>query len=382
VKILYVIAHPDLGINDGAGYSTHIIEIVKSWQQMGHEVTIIGGRQERSEVVNNGNINPGRGLKGFIRKMIPGIGWRALRERRLYQHDQSMIERITVAIENRKPDFIYERGYFGMKAGAVCSAKSGIPRILELNAPFPDEREILVGKTVFKRKALNAIQLNVDQAFKIVVVSTILGEFYQKCYHVPNEKLVVIPNAVNPQRFDNIEPIQKNGDKLRIGFVGSFQKYHGVHTLLESCTRLKAKGFDFELFIVGGGGNELLEQYREIPGFVFTGKVSFDQVPDYISSFDICVMADSNWYGSPVKIFEYGILGKFIIAPDVGPVREVMEDGKDGVLITGKEALENVLTSVLENPEKYLGIGDAFRQKVLEKYTWKAHAGKILSLLS
>jgi glycosyltransferase involved in cell wall biosynthesis len=66
---------------------------------------------------------------------------------------------------------------------------------------------------------------------------------------------------------------------------------------------------------------------------VFTGSIHHSQVFGCIGLMDVTIMAKSNWYGSPIKIFEYGMMGKPIIAPDNIPVNDIMINGMTGLLI-------------------------------------------------
>jgi glycosyltransferase involved in cell wall biosynthesis len=95
----------------------------------------------------------------------------------------------------------------------------------------------------------------------------------------------------------------------------------------------------------------------------------------YIDLMDITVMARSNWYGSPVKIFEYGAMGKAIIAPDTVPVRDVMIDGEDGLLVEPVVSLiSSALSRLISDKEERSRFGRNFQRKVLEKYTWMRNA--------
>ena len=90
-------------------------------------------------------------------------------------------------------------------------------------------------------------------------------------------------------------------------------------------------------------------------------------------------MARSNWYGSPVKIFEYGALGRPIVAPDTGPVRDVMEHGVDGLLV---QPCVNELTAaiqrLLREPSLAESMGAGFQRKVREHHLWRHVAARIL----
>jgi glycosyltransferase involved in cell wall biosynthesis len=95
---------------------------------------------------------------------------------------------------------------------------------------------------------------------------------------------------------------------------------------------------------------------------------------------DITVMARSNWYGSPVKIFEYGAMRKVIIAPDVIPVQDVMTHQTDGLLIPDTpEALEKAIRFVLNNPQDSANMALVFHEKVLAQYTWRKVAQQIIN---
>lgn len=91
-------------------------------------------------------------------------------------------------------------------------------------------------------------------------------------------------------------------------------------------------------------------------------------------------MARSNWYGSPIKIFEYGALGKAIIAPDNIPVNDVMIHNEDGLLISNDLfKLSYALLTLLNDKEKREILGKTFQKKVLNEHTWINNARVILN---
>ena len=94
---------------------------------------------------------------------------------------------------------------------------------------------------------------------------------------------------------------------------------------------------------------------------------------------DITIMARSNWYGSPVKIFEYGAMHKAIIAPNVVPVQDVMQHLEHGLLIEAStEALTQSMRCMLEKPEERTRMADSFYKKVMEEHTWEMVSKQIL----
>lgn len=89
-------------------------------------------------------------------------------------------------------------------------------------------------------------------------------------------------------------------------------------------------------------------------------------------------MAKSNWYGSPIKIFEYSILGKPIVAPITPAVMDVMANEIDGLLVKmNKNEVAKALNRILEQPALGDQLGNNFKRKVLQNYTWKKAAENI-----
>ena len=85
--------------------------------------------------------------------------------------------------------------------------------------------------------------------------------------------------------------------------------------------------------LVTGGDGSILPDLKNLADklglaskIIFTGNVAHEKVNDYLAVMDIAVMVKSNWYGSPVKIFEYGAASLPMICPDTIPVRDVITD--------------------------------------------------------
>ena len=113
---------------------------------------------------------------------------------------------------------------------------------------------------------------------------------------------------------------------------------------------------------------------------IFTDSVRHEEVFTYIDLMDITVLPDTGYYMSPIKIFEYGAMGKAIIAPDVAPVRDVMVNGKDGILIKPEvKELTVALEDLIKDKTKRGHLAESFKKKVDEVYVWTKMAEKILN---
>lgn len=390
-KILYVSTHPHLNLAAPSGPGTHMREVIRALKNNGFEVhTLIAGGETIQSSAPSIQFS-----KKKWKKFIPKFLWESLKELRMIWHNRTMVSEIESAISMIQPDVIYERGYAFMTAASLVSKKNNIPIFIELNAPYPQEIKEMSGAGMFWFFSKKAERKQVEIASQVVVVSSALKDYYKKNYNVSDDKILVTPNAVN-LAFSNINLVLKDtlkkdldGYKI-IGFVGSIFPYHGVDKLIKSFafTRAKLAHLPMKLLIVGDG--EILNDLKDLATMlgvgddvVFTGNVPHQDVSSYISLMDITVIADSKWYCSPVKIFEYGLFGKYVIAPDTQSVRDVMVHQVHGWLLNGSDDdLNNALEFALSHPDECKKAGTLFQEKVKSEYLWSNVGNTIISKIS
>ncbi len=75
-------------------------------------------------------------------------------------------------------------------------------------------------------------------------------------------------------------------------------------------------------------------------------------------------------------------MGKPIIAPNTAPVRDVIDDGRTGLLIgNGEGALVDLLEHVLRDPTEVRRMGERFQKQVLTEHTWSQNARRALEFI-
>jgi glycosyltransferase involved in cell wall biosynthesis len=393
MKILFYSPHPTHDIVTEVGYATHQRETIWALQKSGAVVLplVMGGTTLEEVPYKEGKAIKATGLKGLLKSLIPGFIWVSLKDLKLMLHDKKAGRILEKAIIEHKPDLIYERSEYLQDSGVAPAKRHGIPYFVEVNAPFVEEMKEMQGKSCWARPAHHKERKKYKAADRIFVVSTALKEFLISRYKINSGKIIVSPNRINVKKF--LERAEEKSSIVNqfkfkqapvIGFVGSILPHHYVEVLIDAYGILRKKGVKASLLIVGGGTflEELEKQAVEqnlSEEIKFTGKVPHKFVPALIKEMDICVMPGSNWYGSPVKIFEYGILGKAVIAPDNVPVRDVMVDGEDGLLIErDPNVLAEALIKLIEDKDLRTKLGENFRKKIISEYTWEKAADMIL----
>lgn len=393
MKIIYYSPHPTHDIVSEVGYSTHQRETIAAMRALGHEVipVVLGGTEKANVVEYHEGITQPGWFKKALRAILPLFLLNGLKDFLLMRHDKAAAAKLEEAIIKMKPDLVYERGEYMQDRGTLLCHKLGIKHFLEINSPCVDEMRGFEGHDILHflghRKEANKIK----HTRHIFAVSSALKEYILGQYH-PTAPITVIPNCINPEKpiptADEIQNLRAEigfDNGFVFGFVGSIFPHHGIDKLIEAFAAIVVQHPTSKLLIVGG--SSLLPSYKDkaknrLPdgSFVFTGKVPHKDVMRYIGVFDVAVMPDSNWYGSPVKILEYGWMKKMILAPDYGPLRDIMESGKDGVLFgEGVKSLAEAMLQTIEKPQSNQEMGQHFYNKIMHSLTWNKQAEIILN---
>lgn len=389
MKILFLSAHPYLSPDHPTGYGTHIREVISGFRAAGYHVeTLIAGQNiPVSENANKPKHHP------FLR--FPGFRWgkESLKDFLLYERDLSWGKRVKAMISNFKPDFIYERASHFSLGGVLAAKSSGVPHFLEINAPLTEEKKKFFGTSLFDVAAGNREKKMLTSTTGIITVSTALTDYFIHEHSIPPQNFLSLPNAVDEDKFNvSMETIEKVKNDLGwkdcvvIGFAGSIFPWHGVERLIHAFHEVFQKHKSARLLIAGGGESlsDLISLAADLQlkdYIKFTGNIPPEKMQETIAAMDIAVMANSNWYGSPVKIFEYGASGKPMIAPDNGPVREIITDGLDGILIKEKDSLSEVLEKLINDPNLRRALGNQIKTKINRQFTWKIHHQKTMSFI-
>ena len=166
-------------------------------------------------------------------------------------------------------------------------------------------------------------------------------------------------------------------DSPVVGIVsGLNREVKRIDIFLDAVPKILDKCPNTEFAIVGDGHlrDELESQCRSLG---VAGRVKFlgqsSEVPRLISMFSIGVnCSDSEGFSN--SVIEYMMAGIPVVASDVGGNRELVEEGADGLLFAPGEPsqLAEKIVSLLENPERAVGLGVSGRKKAHARFTAEA----------
>ncbi|HBF49485.1 MAG TPA: glycosyltransferase, exosortase A system-associated [Massilia sp.] len=205
---------------------------------------------------------------------------------------------------------------------------------------------------------------------------------------IPESKVTVIPNAVDIDKFAvggeaDLELKRKlgfEGNRL-IGFIGSFYAYEGLDVLLRAVPALASRHPDVRVLLVGGGPQDanLRQQAKDLgiaDKVVFTGRVPHDQVQKYYDLLDVLVYPRLSMrltdLVTPLKPLEAMAQGRILAASSVGGHRELIVDGKTGVLFAPDDpaSLASKVGDLLDAKMLWPALRSAGRQYVETERNW------------
>ena len=400
MKMGFICSDIDIPLFGDEGSSIHIRDFTDAFVDLGHEVFVICPWLGEKRISTKGKVYQ------FEPRGLNAMGWNALEKEPIIRNNNLERDLRSVAynfwlqdegssiIEREKPDFLYERySLFGW-AGIELARRHDIPLIMEVNDPLCREQAGYekFTLTVTAERMEREIICNADA---IIAISKWIRDWVLSLG--VNEKAVhLVPNGVSFDLFAS----EKSGDAVRrlynldskkvIGFLGSFQRWHDVEGLLYAFSRVYESDHKLRLLLVGDGDQrENLEGLVHDRGLgsavVFAGRIEHELVPEYIAAMDIAV-APYDWpedfYGSPLKVFEYMAAGKPTVAAAIGQIEEVVEHGRTGWLYPSgnRDKLAESLASLLGSPDLCEAMGGAAKQKILSNYSWNAVACKAANL--
>lgn len=290
--------------------------------------------------------------------------------------------RLLLAFRRDEPTVYYERYAFFLFAGVWLAKLCDKPVILEVNEVAGVQR---ARAQTFVPLARWLERKTFSRADEIVTVSSFLRrEVLQRGGREGH--VHVVPNAIDPARFRHgggkavRERLDLNGASV-VGFVGWFDRWDRLDRLIDVVRDLRQVYPAARLLLVGDGpvASELSAKIRR-EGLdrlvVLSGPVARSDVPDYIDAMDICVLPDSNAYGSPIVLFEFMVMSKPVIAPDIEPIRDVLVEGETGWIVDRQDAVafRATVQRLLDDPALGRQVGEAARRRVLGRHTWSAVA--------
>ena len=209
---------------------------------------------------------------------------------------------------------------------------------------------------------------------KILVISNKINDLFLSLANteVDKQKIVRIYNPIDVEEILNLAKIpcdlkKKEGVKTFVS-IGTVFPQKGFDRLLRAHKRLIDEGFLHNVWIVGDGYDfpNIEKLFHELKVEETAKLVGFKENPyPYFTQADYYILS-SRYEGYPTVLFEAMVLAKPIIATDVSGVREILNNGELGYIISNEdEEIYNSMKFFLENNDFALNYTNTIQSKSL-----------------
>ena len=291
----------------------------------------------------------------------------------------------------------------------IAARKLGIPFIYEVRGFWEVtriSREPEFEHTEWYKLLCSFEALTASQADHVFTLTTPMAEELER-RGVSKDRITILPNSCNPERF---EPVSRNialSTKLSIpttvpviGYIGTFVQYEGLEHLAEACGILKQKGLEFRLLVVGNentAGNDkgpitqkildVAAEYGFSDWLIMPGRIPHDEVEAYYSLIDIAPFPRKpqpvTEMVSPMKPLEAAAMEKAIVVSSVRALTDMITDGQNGLVFEkgNIESLSEKLYQLTADESLRSELGRNARRWVENNRTWDKNVERFTTLL-
>jgi glycosyltransferase involved in cell wall biosynthesis len=356
--------------------SRKVEAIVRCWRGLGHEVELA----DRSR-------RPWYREKTLLAPFVNSVS-----EILNLQHDRQLAAVVTRKIAEFRPDLYWQRSSRLDGMAHTAARRAGIPTVLE----WKDNLLSLYGLSLLKPYAAWVERQKELKSDFVVVESGVLKEKLASRRRNGSDSILVAHNAIDLPEFETTRGRDHSDSRERAGvsseaffaiYVGSFAWYHHAELLVEAVAEVRRRSErPIHAVLVGDGLGRPAAEKRahelEVSDLVhFVGPVPPSDVPDWLAAADAGVLPDCTDIITPIKVQEYMALGLPTLVPDYPANREVLENGRTGLLFTPRsaDAISDALLRLASTPELCKEIGEAAGRLARERFTWESTWGKALN---
>ena len=187
------------------------------------------------------------------------------------------------------------------------------------------------------------------------------------------ENLKIIPNSITLKNFP-FKKREKFGPRLL--WVRRFQERYNPMMTVKVFEKLVQKYPDSTLCMVGPEKDGSLNKCRRYArkhqlNISFPGKLKKKEWAALSTNYDFFINS-THIDNTPISVIEAMALGLPVISTDVGGMSQLIENGKDGILVPehDEDAMVEAIEKLIQDQELALQIARAARKKV-EAFDWE-----------
>lgn len=314
--------------------------------------------------------------KGWLYERLAeaGIETHVRKEKRSFDLDFVRFLRGLVRRDN--VDVIHGHLFGSSVRAGLLSKITGVPAVGTLHGQSdlaPRERFLALKRGILRRGLS-----------RVVFVSEPLRQSFLERVKFPPERVIVIPNGIDPDRFQAPrdpafrESLGIGASEFVVGSVGNLNAAKGFDVLLRAAALLKQRSPGIRFVIVGDDNGRKSAELKALRGelgleadVVFTGFRS--DIPAALGAFDVYALT-SRSEGFSISIVEAMASRLPVVATRCGGPEQIVDDAVTGLLVenASPEAVAAAIGRLRDDKVFAASLGAAARLAVQERFTASA----------
>lgn len=263
-----------------------------------------------------------------------------------------------------KPDIFVAHGFSEHLWGRIAAILAHVPKIVHVEHNTRERyNRFRLALSSFLNRYTDAI-VGCSEGVKQVLLDR--GYTPKKCY--------AISNGIQLDPFQTAQP-EWDKRKRQILMVSRIAKQKDHATLIKAIAKLKKRGIDVPLKIIGKGKNKnLLPLKRLVSEYGLSDNIEFmgyrSDVPELLMQSQVFVQC-THYEGMPLTLIEAMAAGCAVIGSEVPGVQEVITPENTGLLHTHEndEELADAIERLLNEPEFAKEISRNARHVAFEQFS-------------
>ncbi|MEY3559517.1 MAG: hypothetical protein RL374_2223 [Actinomycetota bacterium] len=376
------------------GQGVYTRHLTKALVDLGHSVEVFGGQpypvlDERIAMHKLPSLDifndqyPGRLPAYWEMKTWPDVVETARYLTGQFSEPLAFSKRAYRTLQTRVNDFdlVHDNQCLGWD---ILKIEKIIPTIVTLHHPITKDRELEMSHAPnwWKRRSVGRWYSFVEMQGKvaskmprIVVVSENSITDINKDMGVSRDRMRLVPVGVDPELFKPLPHVARQPGRL-ITTASADVALKGLSYLLEAMAKLRTER-DIRLTIIGkprpGHSMDLIDSLGLKPYIDFVSGVTDERIVELYAEAELAVVP-SLYEGFSLPAIEAMSTGICLVATDGGALPEVTGTNNETVLqcpAADADALAAQIARGLDDPELRSRIGEAGRERVVSRWSWK-----------
>ncbi|MFC1808838.1 lipopolysaccharide heptosyltransferase II [Candidatus Omnitrophota bacterium] len=345
MRILQIIPELNFG-----GVETGTVDISKQLLSMGHQPYVLSAGGERVKILRK------MGIPHFTLPVNEKT-WKGL----------AAISEVAEIIRREKIDIVHVRSRIPALIGYFATRKTNAIYITSCHGYYSNH--------LFSRV--------MGWGKFVIVVSNSIGRRMIDTFRVPPERIRLVHRGLDIEQYPFNEKHfsidkKKRKERFVIANIARITPLKGHKYFLRAIRRAKMNIPNIEVWLIGSFAKK--RRYKEelevlVDKFGLKDSVKFlgsrEDIPKLLQEIDLVVLSTTTPEGFGRVLIEAGASGVPVISTRVGGILDVIEDKKDGFLVSPGDPIEmsNAIVNVLQNYSKCKELAESFRRKIEEKFT-------------